>query len=1801
MKRLTILVVLAVFLVLSLVMTAWSATQVLGGTQTEGNLLVTIYDNGQIGVQRYVSGSWQDQFFSTSAKGSRIQTSDNSYSFGYYAANSYQTAVSNVRSGNQVVTTWTAGPLNIAQSVSYVDGSNTITYQWTIKNESLATVSDLRFFHGGDTYLGGNDSGPGYYDATRSAIGTSRTINNQYITMDLQAITPHFAYESTYYYQVAQDVSSGALSNYVETNSVDNGYAMEWRYSSLSPGATWSITAVERFSGGNYGDLAIDTSSLNNKNVGGSLFMDAFIPVSTQNPINTFYLEKNGVFVAKTTVPDIASASDLFPENYLGRYGWKTMGGAPVTSWAQILTETSFVPFRLIAVKSDGAMYASQVFNLAHQSTLLASFNAKNASGQLITFPQPGQLSVTFTAAPSGGTAPYTYRWLLDNGYAFSTAISGTTILGDVAPSKESSLITLVVTDSAGNTQFVQDVAYIDSAWETGNPAESGSGSKLINGVDVSNGNLFLAATDITVPGKGVAFALGRSYNSSKALNVTARKWRFNYDQKIEFPANKGGREIQIYREDGREDRYYRDVDGLWYGGRSGMFDRLVEKTDGSFTLYTKGSTILNFTAPNSSGVASLASISDRDGNALLITTVSTTQKLITDSAGRQYALDYDASGRLIKATDFTGRYVQYTYDANGNLITVRDLRGNTTQYAYNSDRQLLSIREPLALAASPQYNSVTVSYDASGRVQYFDDASGNRTEYQYGTIDSAPATAVIRPKTNGGTINNNAAFVYDTIGRVTDEINALNIGDYRAKRQYNSATIAKRTADQGLVGSITTPRNYSTTFTYSDDGRGNKTGSTNPLNQKTDYSHKTEADYSGALPNLNVMSSFKTPLNNSYAFDHEPSGSVKTITTPVSAATNFTYGTAGLLQSVKDPNNNSTAFEYDANGNTQTVTDANSKATSYTYDNLGRVVTATDRRGVITQYTYDAAGNVLTTTSAYGTPRAATVTNTYDVNGNLATVKDARNNIRTYTYTKDNRLATESYTSGGTTYTRTNIYDELGRLWKVTNENNHTSQSDFDAGGRKTSETDAQPATTTYTYDNNGNVLTKTDPLGHVTTYTYDELDRVKTVKDHLNNTVTYSYDAEGNLQSVTDPKGQVTSYSYYADGKLKTVTDPNSGVTTATYDAAGNLKTVSGPKSGNLVTYNYDALNRMTSMVDAGNRTWSFTYDENGNLLTQTVPGTGTTQYQYDELNRVTRVTWPDSSTVQYGYDLNGNRISMVDASGTTSYVYDEANRVTSVTDPFGKVVSYTYDGVGNVKRVVYPGTKNLDYNYDAVERLATVTNWLNHTTTYSYNKIHQLTQIANANATKATFAYDNANRLISLQNLKSSNAVISSHSNTLDANGNLQQSTVTLPLQPTFNTANTSLAFDVANRIITSGSTSFIHDLAGRIVAETTAGATKNYSYNHRDLITAITGSTDTYSYIYNGDGNRIAMTKNGVQTRYVLDLNQSLPDVLAETNSAGTVTAYYTYGNGLISKIDAAGQEQWYHFDPTGNTLALTDSSQNVTDSYAYTPYGEITVQGSSWNPFKYSGKHGVMDDGNGLNYMRARYYKPEIARFMSLDAVWGDMDEPQSLNRFAYVQGDPMGKVDPSGMILKWLAGKIGGGIMWGSIQITQIALGTFSIAADGANKMVCDVAGCKAPSLDTYYQIGGWQKILNSKQDEALQWGTDKGEKLYDEAANKLNKAYNTAKGYGNKLSKINVKSDGAKIKVFAVFAGGTYEILSDLTDPCPYLGVIDEKQKEFIVGLCQAYQTVKNVKEVYKDGKKVVNTVKEISFNLKK
>jgi RHS repeat-associated protein len=86
---------------------------------------------------------------------------------------------------------------------------------------------------------------------------------------------------------------------------------------------------------------------------------------------------------------------------------------------------------------------------------------------------------------------------------------------------------------------------------------------------------------------------------------------------------------------------------------------------------------------------------------------------------------------------------------------------------------------------------------------------------------------------------------------------------------------------------------------------------------------------------------------------------------------------------------------------------------------------------------------------------------------------------------------------------------------------------------------------------------------------------------------------------------------------------------------------------------------------------------------------------------------------------------------------------------------------------------------------------------------------------------------------------------------------------------------------------------------------------------------------------------------------------------------------------------------------------------IVNEYAYDEFGNIVGNSETVsNPFKYVGQYGVMDDGNGLYNMRARYYDPQNGRFISEDPI----GLAGGINQFAYVGNAPLNWIDPVGLL-----------------------------------------------------------------------------------------------------------------------------------------------------------------------------------------
>lgn len=109
---------------------------------------------------------------------------------------------------------------------------------------------------------------------------------------------------------------------------------------------------------------------------------------------------------------------------------------------------------------------------------------------------------------------------------------------------------------------------------------------------------------------------------------------------------------------------------------------------------------------------------------------------------------------------------------------------------------------------------------------------------------------------------------------------------------------------------------------------------------------------------------------------------------------------------------------------------------------------------------------------------------------------------------------------------------------------------------------------------------------------------------------------------------------------------------------------------------------------------------------------------------------------------------------------------------------------------------------------------------------------------------------------------------------------------------------------------------------------------------------------------------------------------------------------------------------YHFNHLGSTTLITNEQGKVIETFDYNPYGELLDGEIGEYLFLFNGEYGVVTDDNGLYYMRARYYNVDIKRFMNQDVIVGSVESSPSLNRYAYVEGNPINYLDPFGLE-KW--------------------------------------------------------------------------------------------------------------------------------------------------------------------------------------
>jgi RHS repeat-associated protein len=982
-------------------------------------------------------------------------------------------------------------------------------------------------------------------------------------------------------------------------------------------------------------------------------------------------------------------------------------------------------------------------------------------------------------------------------------------------------------------------------------------------------------------------------------------------------------------------------------------------------------------------------------GNAT-ITHGNGSQTAFASSGSGGYTAPERVLARLVRNGDGTWTYTvrertTYTFSGAGRLTGIADLNGNTIALAYDGSGRLLT-------ATDGAGRTLSFAYDSAGLISSVTDSTGRSVDYAH-----------------------NAAGDLTTVTDARDE---------QWEYTYDSSHLLLTRED---------PNAKSVTNTYDAGGR--------TLTQTNALDHTTTFAYTGH-PSIDPLTSTRVtdPRGNVTRYDYLQgiiTEQTCALGTPKEARWIFEHdrrATLGLTK-VTDPNGHITRHIYDSRGNRTSTTTPLNHTASASYDALNNPISETDEMGVTTTHTYDVRGNRLTSsTPLSGTSQTQTLKWSYAPNGDVTSFTDPNGKVTTMTYTAAGDLASATDPLGNkTTYT----YDALGRpLTRVSPRGNATGAipADFTAA---------------YTYDPAGNLLTSTDPLGRESTRTYD---------------------AVGNLLTVTDPEDHTTTYGYDGVNRRVTTTRPDGTILRTGYDANGNVVSQTNGAEHE-TTYSYDELDYLASKTGPLNRTTNYSYDTVGNLRSVTDPLARTTNYSYDAADQLKQINYSDAATpdVGYGYDPAGRTTSMSDGSGSSSFTYDSLGRLTKTINGGAKSTTFAYNLAGDQTAITYPNGKKVTRTFDNAGRMASITDWLNKKTTFTYDADSQLTKTTFPSTTTNadTYTYNRAGELMSVS-MKRGTSTLASLSYTHNANGQVTSETPTgLPGgtqsftynqlnrlseattktysydaadNPTTQAGIGGFTYNAANELTQSPTATYTYDSLGQRTQLTpTSGPATTYGYDQAGHLTS-SAAPSTTTYRYDGMGLRTAKTTGGTTSNYVWDRSSPLPMLLTDGSTS------YIYGpNGTpLQQITSNNTVTYYHHDQLGSTRLLTNSTGTAAASFSYDPYGNTTGQtGTTTTPLRYQGQ--FLDPETGLYYLRARYYDPSTAQFLTRDPLEDISNQP-----YLYANGDPVNLTDPTGLIFgaaaDWVEDRANDGLDAVLPAATNLAAGF----GDGATGLVSD-------------------------------------------------------------------------------------------------------------------------------------------------
>lgn len=938
----------------------------------------------------------------------------------------------------------------------------------------------------------------------------------------------------------------------------------------------------------------------------------------------------------------------------------------------------------------------------------------------------------------------------------------------------------------------------------------------------------------------------------------------------------------------------------------------------------------------------------------------------VTDCYGRELTLGW-AGGHISSVVEFAGtaqagyitRQVSFGYTGN-NLTTAWDPEGKSFGYGYDQDR--------ISSLVDGRGRTITANfYDEQDRV-YEQHLHGDLAKTfklfisGYRNIERNPQGA-------------ETTYVYDHYGRSVGKIDALGNEDYTA---YDGQNRKVQFAEPG----------------------NNLPGGYRPTRLTYNADHN--------LTEVRLPKRSATDPNSFYLATNE-------------------YDSEKRLWKESDYKGNKTIYTYTAKHQVETITDRKGQLVqTNTYDANGYLETVKDGANKITKYlNYDAFGNARTIEYPPVVADGVTVTPTevflYDARGSLLEYTDRNGNKTTTTYNKrrEPRVVTLAAVDG-ISHTSEIQYDDAGNPYRTKDANGNWTETDTSPTGKllvtQLPPTSAGMAETQHKYDAADRLEWTKDVFGRKSTFGYDLVGRLTTATDALSRTATSVYDENGRIKESIDFRNKSTYVRYNWRGEIYQMEDALAHESTTALDANGAGDSLTN-KRGKLFDFGYDNNGRPASIKTPLLKEQTTGWTIRGQVDYIQEASTDRTEFGYDDMGRVNQVAYKQGvttvATVAHARDKQGNIKKLTEGTRELSYTYDERNRIRSFTDVRGKTIGYRYDGNGNLTQLIYPdGKGSVFYTWTPLNQLEKVTDWSGRETRYFYDLAGRLIRVERQNGTQRRVSYDAVSQLKGINEISATGQPLFFSHHRYDGGGRRERETL-FPSPHAFTAPSFSAIYDDDNRLATFNGIAVVHDNDGNMTTGPLGGVSSStFVYDSRNRLTSAGGLT----YSYDPAGNRTSVTSGAGETKWTIDPAGSLSRALVREKPDGTKT-WYIYGLGLLYEVNQAGtgpeSTTTYHSDSRGSTVVLTaGDGQTVVDRIEYDAWGAETWSQSSFDtPFLYHGAFGVQTDVNGLCHMRARYYSPQIRRFLNADPLGFDGGS----NWYQFAAGNPLAFADPLGL------------------------------------------------------------------------------------------------------------------------------------------------------------------------------------------